>query len=77
VARQITRQRPQSRAKGRRSMVQPALSRRCLLGASLALPGLARAQSDAGDWPRQVVRYINLYAAGGANDILSRSSARR
>ena len=24
------------------------------------------------DWPRQTVRYINLYAPGGANDILSR-----
>jgi tripartite-type tricarboxylate transporter receptor subunit TctC len=45
--------------------------RRRLLGAALGIPALARA--DTTDWPRQPVRYINLYAAGGANDILSRA----
>ncbi|WP_165982194.1 Bug family tripartite tricarboxylate transporter substrate binding protein [Dankookia rubra] len=53
----------------------PQPTRRLLLAAGLAVPGLALAQSNstAGDWPRQTVRYINLYAPGGANDILSRA----
>ena len=50
-------------------------TRRLLLAASLA-PRLAQAQTqaqtEASTWPRQTVRYINLYAPGGANDILSR-----
>jgi hypothetical protein len=49
----------------------PFPGRRGLLGLGFAIPSLARAQSQ--DWPRQTVRYINLYAAGGANDILSRA----
>jgi tripartite-type tricarboxylate transporter receptor subunit TctC len=52
-------------------MPQPALPRRALILAGVAAPGLARGQ--ASDWPRQTVRYINLYAPGGANDILSRA----
>ncbi|MFZ4409024.1 MAG: Bug family tripartite tricarboxylate transporter substrate binding protein [Paracraurococcus sp.] len=51
-------------------MPRPATTRRALLAAGLAAPGLARAQGV--DWPRQTVRFINLYAPGGANDILSR-----
>ena len=51
-------------------------TRRLLLAASLAAPRLAQAQTqaqtEASTWPRQTVRYINLYAPGGANDILSR-----
>jgi tripartite-type tricarboxylate transporter receptor subunit TctC len=47
--------------------------RRALL-AGLAAPALlpvpARAQSSP--WPQQPVRFINLYAPGGANDILCR-----
>jgi tripartite-type tricarboxylate transporter receptor subunit TctC len=49
----------------------PQPTRRLILAAGLALPALARAQST--DWPRQTVRFINLYAPGGANDILSRA----
>ncbi|MBL6458424.1 tripartite tricarboxylate transporter substrate binding protein [Belnapia sp. T6] len=52
-------------------MPQTNLPRRGLIAAGLAMPSLARAQSY--DWPRQTVRYINLYAPGGANDILSRA----
>jgi len=48
----------------------PQPTRRLIL-AGLALPAIARAQST--DWPRQPVRFINLYAPGGANDILSRA----
>lgn len=44
--------------------------------AALGLPaiaGPARAQAQRPDqWPAQPVRYINLYAAGGATDIASR-----
>ncbi len=52
-------------------MPHPFLPRRTLIAAGLAAPSLARGQTD--DWPRQTVRYINLYAPGGANDILSRA----
>ena len=53
----------------------PHPTRRLLLAASFAVPDLAApslALAQASDWPRQTVRYINLYAPGGANDILSR-----
>ncbi len=44
--------------------------------ASLAASSVARAQGPAAgraeEWPNQPVRYINLYAAGGATDIASR-----
>jgi tripartite-type tricarboxylate transporter receptor subunit TctC len=55
-------------------MPQSAPTRRLLLAAGLVAPSLARAQGNTttNDWPRQTVRYINLYAPGGANDILSR-----
>ena len=49
----------------------PLLGRRRLMGAVLLTPALARAQVE--DWPRQTARFINLYAPGGANDILSRA----
>jgi tripartite-type tricarboxylate transporter receptor subunit TctC len=52
-------------------MPQPALSRRALIVAGVVAPSLAGGQADG--WPRQPVRYINLYAPGGANDILSRA----
>jgi tripartite-type tricarboxylate transporter receptor subunit TctC len=41
-----------------------------LLGA-LAAPAVARAQQGAA-WPAQPVRYINLFASGGATDTLAR-----
>lgn len=41
------------------------------LGAPLALPGIGRANPAA--WPTQTVRYINLYAPGGATDLASRA----
>ena len=51
------------------------LRRRALLGASL-LPSAALAQGTPpgrpSDWPNQTVRFINLYAPGGATDIASR-----
>ncbi|MBX9700042.1 MAG: tripartite tricarboxylate transporter substrate binding protein, partial [Acetobacteraceae bacterium] len=43
------------------------------LAAPLAASGLARAQPRAVDWPTQTVRYINLYAPGGATDLASRA----
>ena len=42
------------------------------IGAALAaggLPGTARGDTD---WPSQPVRYINLFPAGGATDVMSR-----
>ncbi|MFC7693537.1 Bug family tripartite tricarboxylate transporter substrate binding protein [Paeniroseomonas aquatica] len=54
-------------------MLDPRLRRRALLAGLAApalLPALARAQS--GPWPQQTFRFINLYAPGGANDILCR-----
>ncbi|MDO9707847.1 Bug family tripartite tricarboxylate transporter substrate binding protein [Paracraurococcus lichenis] len=52
-------------------MPPTALPRRALLAAGLATPAIARAQG--GDWPRQTARFINLYAPGGANDLLCRA----
>ncbi len=54
-------------------MLHPA-SRRALMLAGLALPGLARAQgrTEGSDWPSQPVRYINGFPPGGSTDILSR-----
>jgi len=50
------------------------LQRRALLAgaAGLAAAGRAHAQRPE-DWPTQTVRYINLYAPGGATDIASRA----
>ena len=56
-------------------MVRVLLPRRRVLAAAgvLASPmiasGIARAQAD---WPTKSVRYINLFPAGGATDVLSR-----
>ncbi len=57
-------------------MIRLSLPRRralAAIGSALATPmiasGIARAQSD---WPNKTVRYINLFPAGGATDVLSR-----
>ena len=57
-------------------MLRVVLPRRralAALGGALATPmiasGIARAQTD---WPNKSVRYINLFPAGGATDVLSR-----
>src|SRR6266545_514833 len=57
-------------------MMRVLLPRRRVLaaaGGALASPmiasGIARAQAD---WPTKSVRYINLFPAGGATDVLSR-----
>lgn len=46
------------------------LRRRNLIAAPLIIPGAAPA---AAEWPAQTVRYINLYAPGGATDLASRA----
>jgi tripartite-type tricarboxylate transporter receptor subunit TctC len=40
-----------------------------VLAAPMVASGIARA---GGDWPNKTVRYINLFPAGGATDVLSR-----
>jgi len=56
-----------------RRVVLPRRRALGVLGGALATPmiasGIARAQSD---WPNKSVRYINLFPAGGATDVLSR-----
>src|SRR5260370_16862150 len=56
-----------------RGVVLPRRRALGVLGGALATPmiasGLARAQND---WPNKSVRYINLFPAGGATDVLSR-----
>ena len=53
-------------------MPHPRIRRRALL-AGLAAPALVSgAGAQSGPWPQQPVRFINLYAPGGANDILCR-----
>ena len=55
------------------SVVLPRRRALAAMGGALAAPmiasGIARAQSD---WPSKSVRYINLFPAGGATDVLSR-----
>ncbi|RYJ03482.1 MAG: tripartite tricarboxylate transporter substrate binding protein, partial [Acetobacteraceae bacterium] len=54
-------------------MPEPRFRRRALLAGLAApalLPGLARGQAAA--WPQQPIRFITLYAPGGANDVLCR-----
>src|SRR6478609_8036668 len=58
------------------SLLRPLSRRRALafsLAPMIATPmvasGVARA---ADDWPNRTVRYINLFPAGGATDIMSR-----
>ena len=48
------------------------ITRRAALGASLALPSLARAQDV---WPSRTVRIIVPYAAGGGTDVTTRAIA--
>jgi tripartite-type tricarboxylate transporter receptor subunit TctC len=51
----------------------PGLRRRSVLAAaSLALPGLVRAQST---WPRQSVRFVVPFAPGGTSEIVARAVA--
>ncbi|WP_165838708.1 Bug family tripartite tricarboxylate transporter substrate binding protein [Roseicella frigidaeris] len=57
-------------------MTPPAITRRQAIALALGAPGLAAprlARGEAAGWPGQVVHFINLYAPGGANDILSRA----
>jgi tripartite-type tricarboxylate transporter receptor subunit TctC len=53
------------------------MPRRAMLhGAALGLlvvPVLVRRSAAAGDYPKQTVRYINLFVPGGATDLLSRA----
>ena len=57
-------------------MTPPTPTRRRALALVLGAPALAAprlARGQGADWPSQVVRTINLYAPGGANDILLRA----
>jgi tripartite-type tricarboxylate transporter receptor subunit TctC len=57
-------------------MIRVGVRRRRVLaamGGVLAAPGLAAGVARAAnDWPNKAVRYINLFPAGGATDVLSR-----
>src|SRR5437868_1940480 len=57
-------------------MIRVTLPRRralAVLGGALATPMIASGIARAGDdWPNRTVRYINLFPAGGATDVLSR-----
>ena len=45
-------------------------------GAALQLPGLAAAQANpAGDWPREPVRIVIPYAAGGPTEVAPEAPA--
>jgi tripartite-type tricarboxylate transporter receptor subunit TctC len=50
-------------------MKTPILPRRLLLGAALALPGLARAQAP---WPDRPIRFVCGFAPGGPADVVAR-----
>src|SRR5437764_15118897 len=57
-------------------MVRGVLPRRralAVMGGGLTTPFLAAGVARAGDdWPNKPVKYINLFPAGGATDVLSR-----
>ena len=53
------------------------ISRRGLVGASLATPFLARAGFAQGKWPNGPVRWIVAFAAGGAADTVARNVGAR
>src|SRR5476649_1059203 len=57
-------------------MIRVVLPRRralAVLGSALTAPAIASGVARAGtDWPNKPVRYINLFPAGGATDVLSR-----
>jgi hypothetical protein len=50
------------------------LSRRALIAATLAAPGIARAQ---GTFPDRPVRFVVPYSAGGGTDVTAREVAQR
>ena len=56
-------------------MTQLRLPRRALLGAALATPLVARAQS--GEWPNRPVRVVVPFPPGGSNDVIARPLAER
>src|SRR5437762_6936123 len=56
-------------------MLSVVLRRRralAVLGGTLAAPMVASGTRAESDWPSKSVRYINLFPAGGATDVLSR-----
>ena len=53
-------------------MPHPRIRRRTLLAGLAAPAPVPGARAQSGPWPQQPVRFINLYAPGGANDILCR-----
>ena len=57
-------------------MIRVILPRRralAVLGSALTAPAIASGVARAGnEWPNKPVRYINLFPAGGATDVLSR-----
>jgi len=50
----------------------PRIPRRALLGAGLALPAIAGARAQTGDWPNRPVRMIVPFPPGQAADIFGR-----
>ena len=54
-------------------VVMPRRRALAVMGGALATPSLASGIARAADdWPSKPVRYINLFPAGGATDVLSR-----
>ncbi|WP_203076493.1 Bug family tripartite tricarboxylate transporter substrate binding protein [Falsiroseomonas ponticola] len=52
----------------------PGPTRRLLIGAALALPGLAQAQAP---WPSRPIRLINPWTPGGPADVVARPVAQK